>query len=93
MSCGGCPAVGPAALVLAGGADGPRGVCRQVGHRHCLHPARQGVPGTPAVSEIRDIGLYRVLGNAWGSGSDGSFLNFVLGNGEGKNLEKASRFP
>ena len=83
MSCGGCPAVGPAALVLAGGADGPRGVCRQVGHRHCLHPARQGVPRTPAVSGNRDIRLYRVYGMFGGQAVD-HFIIFCLEMEKGK---------
>ena len=42
------PRVGPAghapAPVLAGGADGPCGVGGQVGDRHCLDPAVEGVP-------------------------------------------------
>ena len=38
------PAPGPVP-VLAGGADGPRGVCREVGHRHRLDSPGQRVSG------------------------------------------------
>ena len=46
------PAPGPVP-VLAGGAHGPRGVCREVGHRHRLDSPGQRVSGTRERVRIR----------------------------------------